>query len=262
VNPLCSVRLSFAEDLALWAELGVRQVGLASVKVDAHGWDQAAADARAAELDVRYVLHGIYTPVTDESGWRRETDQLLRCIELAASVGASSVCTCSGPPGGLRWEDALDALEERLAPVRDAARGAGIDLALENSLSVRSEFSFLHSVADAMVAAERLDIGVNVDVYCCWVERSLARTLRDNVDRVKLVQFADFVIGTPCQPNRWVPGDGDLPLARLVDDILAAGSAGTFDLEVLGPAIDEIGPAAAIARGTAWLGDRLRERGA
>jgi sugar phosphate isomerase/epimerase len=113
-----------------------------------------------------------------------------------------------------------------------------------------------------MLAADELDIGVNVDVYCCWVERGLAQTLRDHLDRVELVQFADFVIGTPCQPNRWVPGDGDLPLERLLDDILATGYAGTFDLEVLGPAIDRIGPAEAITRGASWLGDRLRERGA
>jgi sugar phosphate isomerase/epimerase len=46
-----------------------------------------------------------------------------------------------------------------------------------------------------------------------------------------------------------VPGDGDIPLERIIGQVLAAGYDGCFDLELIGPRIDEEGYAAAARRG-------------
>jgi sugar phosphate isomerase/epimerase len=35
-----------------------------------------------------------------------------------------------------------------------------------------------------------------------------------------------------------VPGDGDIPLARRVGELLAAGYAGAFEIEMVGPRIE------------------------
>ena len=77
---------------------------------------------------------------------------------------------------------------------------------------------------------------------------------------MRLVQFSDFIVGTLVQPNRWVPGDGDLPLERLLDDVLAAGYTGIFDLELLGPAIAEEGAESALRRGLEWMTRMLDAR--
>ena len=89
----------------------------------------------------------------------------------------------------------------------------------------------------------------------------LGALLRDHLDRIDLVQISDFVVGTLTQPNRWVPGDGDLPLGALLDVLQAAGYTGIIDLELLGPKIAEEGPRRAIERGTAWLTRELDARG-
>ena len=89
---------------------------------------------------------------------------------------------------------------------------------------------FIHTIRDALDVAARLDTGVCVDLYASWMERDLESPLRDNLDRIDLVQISDFVVGTLSQPNRWVPGDGDLPRGALLDVPKAPGVTGLLGL--------------------------------
>jgi sugar phosphate isomerase/epimerase len=54
-------------------------------------------------------------------------------------------------------------------------------------------------------------------------------------------------------PCRLVPGDGAIPLERLLEQLLEAGYRGPFDLELLGPEIEREGPGRALRRGADWL---------
>jgi sugar phosphate isomerase/epimerase len=114
---------------------------------------------------------------------------------------------------------------------------------------------------DAADLARATGIGVVLDVYSCWYERDLDAVVRDNLDLLALVQISDFVIGTLNTPNRAVIGDGDVPLERLLGMVIEAGYVGAFDLEILGPRIEEEGYASAIRRsvdGASAILDRLR----
>ncbi len=128
-------------------------------------------------------------------------------------------------------------------------------------MSSRPELGFVHTVRDAAVLAERLGMGLCVDFYASWMEPQLGSQLAALRDQIDLVQISDFVIGTLDQPNRWVPGDGDLPLDSLLDALAASGYEGAIDLELLGPRITEEGAASALRRGTAWLSAALDARG-
>ena len=58
--------------------------------------------------------------------------------------------------------------------------------------------------------------------------------------------MSDFKVGTVASSQRLVPGDGDIPLARILDVLLDAGYDGVFDLELIGDAIDAEGYDAAV----------------
>ena len=73
---------------------------------------------------------------------------------------------------------------------------------------------------------------------------------------------SDFAIGTLATPDRLVPGDGDIPLARILGQVLDAGYAGVFDLELIGEAIATEGYDAAIPRAVEALGGSLQSLGA
>ncbi|HEX7095409.1 MAG TPA: sugar phosphate isomerase/epimerase family protein [Acidimicrobiales bacterium] len=261
VNPMATVSLPLADAVDIWRALDVSLVGLNVMQLETCGWERAVEIVRGAGLRVAYLNHGIPCAVTDDTGWAAAERVLCRAVETAAAVGAPTFYFCTGSPGHLRWEEAVELLGRRLAPVQSLAEQLGVSLALENGVSSRPELGFLHSVRDTAVAARQIGTGICVDLYGCWVEPQLVETLRANLDLIRLVQFSDFVIGTLVQPNRWVPGDGDLPLERLLDDVLASGYRGVFDLELLGPAINEEGAEPALRRGLDWLTRMLDARG-
>jgi hypothetical protein len=93
-------------------------------------------------------------------------------------------------------------------------------------------------------------------------ERGLAAMVGEHLDQVALVQVSDFVVGTEVRLSRSVPGDGDIPLSRIIGDLLQAGYPGAFDLEILGPRIEEEGYDSAVPRGAKWLSDCLTALGA
>ena len=69
--------------------------------------------------------------------------------------------------------------------------------------------------------------------------------------------MSDFKVGTVASSQRLVPGDGDIPIARILGDVLDAGYAGVFDLELIGAAIDAEGYDAAVPRAVDALGAML-----
>ena len=107
--------------------------------------------------------------------------------------------------------------------------------------SVPADISFVFSQRDAMDLARQAGTKVMLDFQSCWYERDLEQTVRRNIDVVGITQLSDYVLGTPGTGNRAVPGDGAIPLERLVAMVLDAGFEGSFDLEIMGPRIEDEG---------------------
>ena len=64
-------------------------------------------------------------------------------------------------------------------------------------------------------------------------------------------------LGTFDTPNRSVIGEGDIPVERLLRMLINAGYRGAFDLEILGPKIEDEGYAHAIRRSVARASEIL-----
>ena len=67
------------------------------------------------------------------------------------------------------------------------------------------------------------------------------------------MQVSDARVGSLTTPDRLVPGDGDIPIAARLEAIRAAGYDGAFEIEMVGPRIDDEGYEAAIRRAVAHL---------
>lgn len=76
-----------------------------------------------------------------------------------------------------------------------------------------------------------------------------------------MVQVSDYMRGEELRLNRRVPGDGAMPVAKVIEQLLEAGYAGLFDIEILGPHIEAEGYEPAIRRAADWLSELLIRRG-
>ncbi|WP_204010170.1 sugar phosphate isomerase/epimerase family protein [Sphaerimonospora thailandensis] len=261
VSGMAAVSWPLPEELEMYRRTGTDLVGLTVPKLATCGWPAAYDVIGRSGVDVEYLVHPFTADPDDGDGWTAQVRSLMAAVDAAERIGARTVYLTVGPSGDLSWEEAAARFTRRMAPAVEHAGEAGIALALENTMSVRCDLSFIHTVRDAAELARRLDVGLCVDLYCCWQEAGLRSTLRAEVDRIRLLQVSDFKVGTLSFPNRWVPGDADLPMARLLDDTLADGYRGTVDVELAGPAIDAEGAESALTRGVSWTATRLGRTG-
>ena len=253
LNSLSSASWPLEQDLELYADLGVAASSWYLDKLEAAGIDRSLALVRESGIRTIHVFaKGLTTG--DPSAWPAEQDRLARGAEIAAELGAPWLVLTTGPAGDLSWDDAAAALERGLAPLRD--RGVGI--AVEQTLPIRVEVGFVHSLRDSVDLAERLDLGVVVETNYCFGERGLADTFARGVDRFAKIQVSDLVPPSTLVPDRAVIGDGVIPFARLVELADASGYTGPFELELIGPRIEAEGYASAIARSLAAFEPLLR----
>jgi sugar phosphate isomerase/epimerase len=262
VSAICSFPWSLDEDLALWAAEGISNVGVSVAKLERAGWDDGVARVEAAGLRVTNLIGLGPFHLADPGQWSRQRERLTRAVDAADRLHAECLVFTTGPAGALAWEDAADALEDAIAPILGEARDRGLSFAIEHTNPLRVDVGFVHTLRDDIDLARRLGTGVCMEINACWAERDLVTTIRDGVETLRLVQVSDFSIGTLSTPNRLVPGDGDVALERIIGDVLDAGYTGCFDLELIGPRIDEEGYPSAIRRSVDWLTNVLTRFGA
>lgn len=253
VNALCSRNNTFDEDVALWKRLDVRNVGLLAAKILAVGCDEAVRNIASTNLTVEYIVNPFYSRLDDDPAWELELAKLAEMIEVAHGISAPMIYVNSAPVGGLTWDEAAGRLGEKLGPSIAHAHSLGVEFALEPCHSSRPELGFVHTARDAFDLADRYGISVCLDLFVHWNERGLASTIKENLERLLLVQVSDFIIGGLCQPDRVPPGQGGLHMDRALNVVLGAGYKGVVDIELLGPRIDAMGYSEAIEQSLLWV---------
>jgi sugar phosphate isomerase/epimerase len=208
------------------------------------------------------VNHPFATFPNLEEDTGQAVQKLLEAIHITASIGADAIYMQTGGRGHLDWEQAASRFIELLAPCKDAALEKGIGLMIENASPFNIDMHMAHTLADTILLAEMAEIGVCIDLQPCWGEAGLAKLLRRAMPITKLVQVSDYVLGDRIAPCRAVPGDGAVPIERLITDLLDAGYEGLFDLELVGARIDAEGGAVASIRAVEWLSRLLTTLGA
>ena len=260
INALSSFNWSLKHDLALMAELGVRHFGFPMLKIGADIPGGIAA-VRESRLGVACVAASASNSSLIDADAALAV--LKPAIDTAAVLGSPLCYFTSGksPPGGTT-DAACEALVSALQPARAYAAELGVRLGIENNSTTTRHIGFVHTLRDAIQLAEEADIDICLELQNCWLERGLAGLFHAHAGRLGIVQVSDYLVGEDMRLNRRVPGDGSIPLIWLIEQLLEAGYQGLFEIEILGPRIEEEGYAAAIRRSAEWLSNLLDRLGA
>ena len=262
LHQVAFVRESTGAFIAHCREIGVGSVTLATpVLMQPGGMDDARAALAAGGVRVECVNHPFATAPDLDGDRGQATEGLLRAIEIAAELGARSIYMLTGARGSLDWEGAAARFAQLVAPCQATADAAGVQLLVENANSLNADLHIAHTLADAATLAEIAGIGLCLELHACWMEAGLQALFRRVMPIVGLVQVSDYVLGDRSTPCRAVPGDGAIPLERLLGQVLAAGYTGVFDLELVGPRIEAEGNRAATRRAAETLSEILVKLG-
>jgi len=251
------------EDLAYFDREGVEVIGVSLAKMqDGGGWQKYAPRIVDGGYRVANLIGLGPFRLSDRTAWPTQRDRVRDAFDAAEAVNAECIVLTTGPAGSLSWEDAAEAATEAFGPLLDDAAARGVSIAFEHTNGLRVDIGFLHTLRDAIDFARSLNVGVCMEINACWAERGLADTIHKGIDAITIVQLSDYEIGTKNTPNRLVPGDGNIPMERIVGQVLAAGYQGAFDLELIGPRIDDEGYETSSKRAVEYVGDLLTSLGA
>lgn len=251
VSAVSSWRASFEDDLAMWERLGVRHVGLSLRKCEAVGLDAAVEHVHAAGLRVSNLVECGWCELADPSTWPAYQDRLLAALDAMRALRGPVLVLTSGPAGPLEWEPAAAAFGRVLTPIVTAARAAGVRIAIENTNPMRLDLSFTTTLRDTVDLARQLDVSVCVELASCWAERGFDAIVAREAGLFGHVQVSDASVASLSTPDRLVPGDGDVPLERRIGALVASAYEGVFEIEMVGPRIEEEGYEPAIRRAIA-----------
>jgi sugar phosphate isomerase/epimerase len=203
---------------------------------------------------------GNYPNLEEDTG--EATRKLLEAIDITATLGGDRMYLVSGGRGRLSWEEAAQRFAELVAPCRAAAEAKGIRLLVESASDFNVDIHIAHTLDDTIALAEIAGIGVCIELHATWFEGRLKEKFARAVPNTGLVQVSDYVLGDRTAPCRAVPGDGVIPLERILGDLLELGYKGIFDLELVGPRIQEEGNRSATKRAAEYLSNLLTKLGA
>ena len=237
-----------AEFEKLWRSLCVRRLSL--------------LDSQLFEAELARVI--------DDGGYTVESvchvfagrDGLSRVIDAAAAVGARTIYMLTGGRNGHTWEHAAEQFCSAVAPCVRAAEQSGVALAIETASSLYADIHIAHTLRDTITLAEMAGLGICVDLFHCWAEADFAALVDRALPRTRLVQLSDYVLGDRALPSRAVPGDGVIPIEPFVAQVLARGYPHSFDLELIGPRIENEGRFEATRRACEVVSAMLNKHGA
>ena len=243
--------------------IGVSHMTLLTSLLMQPGGVQEAREALAAGGPrVESIVHpfAIHPDLERDSGGA--AGELMQAIRIAVELKAKSIYLITGGRGSLSWEEAAERFAELIAPCLPVAQDGGLTLLVETTSPFHADRHMAHTLEDTITLADIAGIGVCIDIHPCWFEGGLRRRFNRAASILGLVQVSDYVLGDKAAPCRAVPGDGAIPLERILGDLLEEGYRGVFDLELLGPRIESEGARAATKRAAENLSDILAKLGA
>jgi sugar phosphate isomerase/epimerase len=233
-----NLSLDQAVDLCLRHEIPA--IGLWRDRVAETGLARSAATVRAAGLHVSSLCRGGFFTHADPDARAAALDDNRTAVAEAAELGADVlVLVCGGlVPGsrdlGLARRMVTDAVAE-LVPV---AERAGVRLGVEALHPMFcADRCVLSRLGDALDLARLFPaeaVGIVIDTYHVWWDSELAEQVARARGRIAGFQLADWVRPLPADSllGRGHLGDGDIDLARITAQVLAAGYRGYAEVEI------------------------------
>jgi sugar phosphate isomerase/epimerase len=233
--------LTFEEDFALYREAGISAIEVCEAKLDPKKAEAQLRQLRDSGLTVSSVqpqLHSLFPdfPRPEPADPHERMMRLRGTIERFGPLfpGTTLVSISGAVPKG----DYALGYRTAAREYREIARIAadhGVRVALEplNPILMNID-TFICSVAQAARIVDEVDhpqFGLFLDVWHYWEETGAAEIIRAHGPKIFGVHVNDWR-DPRAFGDRYLPGEGTLPLVDLLRTIRAAGYTGIYTLEI------------------------------
>ncbi len=233
--------LTFEQDVALYAELGVGHIEVVEDKLDAGRLDAQMALLRGRGLKIGswqpsvrtlFASKGQPSPVPVPERMARFRQSVERLAPFAPD--APFVTNTGIPPDGDVQGVTETAVREYRA-LAEFAGGFGAKVALEPlNPTIANIESAIWTIGQAMAiidAVGRENFGLCFDTWNVWQNADIDAEIAKAGPKIFVVQVSDWRTPRSFQ-DRVVPGRGEIPLASLLKAVRETGFTGPYSVEI------------------------------
>lgn len=237
VNHGTTLRWSFEEAVVRYRLAGIDAIGVWLPKLWEQGEESALDWLSKNGMSVSTLSYaGGFT-----GAFGHELDDVIEetrdWIRLAGRLRASSLVVVSGPINNHITKHATRLVVESLKELADEAADYDVTLSL---LPMRKAFcrdwTFLNTLDEALTVLDRVNhpaVQLAFDVYHLWPEKDLLQRLPELVSRIGVVQVSDAPATGRVENERVLPGEGILPVEKILSGLIEAGYRGYVDYQIL-----------------------------
>lgn len=236
VSQITTCRSSFADDIANWQTAGLTSIGLWRRKFDMCGESEAVQLIRDSGLDVTTVSFAGGFTGSQGVEFQEAMDDAWQALFTAAAVGARTVIIAPGSRG--RYTDKHEArvVVKALRELSVGAAEMGIGLAvLPMAEQFAHRWTTLHSLDAAWDLVHRIDrdnVGIVFDTFHFGDDARSLDQLERFSSAIRVVQLSDRGALPANSYDRCLPGEGTLPLSRVMGVLNETGFDGDIDIQV------------------------------
>jgi sugar phosphate isomerase/epimerase len=241
ISQMTTIRWSLLDDVVHFRAEGVDAIGVWRRKVAEFGDERAIDLIRESGLTVASVSSaGGFTGYGGHS-FMSSIEDALDALRLSGDLQAGSLVVVSGPRAGHTWNHARRLLCDALAKLGDAAARVNVPLALQPrhpcSATDWSYLTTLDATLEVLNDLQHPFVGLAFDVFQMSNEPDLANRVSDALPWIKTVQLSDGTASPVSDHDRLLPGEGTLPLPRIVGELESGGYQGFYNIELWSEAV-------------------------
>lgn len=244
VSELSTYRWSFEEDVFRYKEHGYQAIGVWRPKLSDCGEAKGRELLADQKLKVSSLSWAGGFTGSDGRTFRESLHDALDAIDVAAQLEADCLIILAGSRSGHTRNHAKRLLTQALKILAEAALAVGIQLAVEPMhIGCAHEFTFLTSIPDTLDVISGIgnsNCGIVFDCYHMAQDQNAMDWLPSIVPFIRLVQLGDSQRTPMGEQNRCLLGDGNVPLAALVQTIEQYGFEGYYEVELLGEDVEHV----------------------
>lgn len=181
--------------------------------------------------------------------FRAVKEETRRIAQVAGRLGCPTIVVVPSPqPAGISWPEVKADTVMALQELAEVAAPYGVNLGLEFLAPANCSVRTLAQAEEIVTATARKNVGIVLDSYHFHVGGSTWESLAEaDVRHILLVHVndvEDLPVHSLTDACRLLPGEGVLPLARLLRSLREKGYVGAYSLEVMRPAYRQRDPLA------------------
>lgn len=236
LNVMTTLRWNFLQDIFSSQELGVQALGLWRNKLENFGIEKGIDLVKEEGLEISSLSwaggftgsHGLSFYDAIEDGFE--------AIDIAHALGTKTLIVMSGAKGNHIESHVFKTVTRGLHCLSDYAGEKGVTLALlPMHQAFEKKWTFLNTIdqtLDVLASCNHPNVKMVFNTYHLGSEPDVLDRIPALVELIDLVQIADCETVPERENDRCLPGEGILPVAEIVSELLENGYQNYFEVDV------------------------------